>query len=50
MFTKAKSAWLSRLLPYWLAVFATCWTLAFFYFWNATNAYERYDKRIDKVR
>ena len=50
MLTHSLSAWCNRLLPYWLTVFATCWTLAFFYIWNTTKAYERYDGNVDKVR
>ena len=41
---------LSRLLPYWLTVFATSWTLAFLYIWTSNDAYARYDAKVQKVR
>jgi uncharacterized membrane protein (DUF485 family) len=43
------SVLLSRLLPYWLTVFAASWTLAFLYIWTSTDAYERYDAKVKKV-
>lgn len=49
MLTPSQSIWLSRLSPYWLTVFATCWTLAYFYLWNSTRAYERYEEKVHKV-
>ena len=40
----------ARLLAYWMAIFATCWTLAFVYFCNAENAFRRFDSASDQVR
>ena len=42
--------WLSRLLPYWLTVIATCWMLAYYYAWNAPRAHERNAATISKAR
>lgn len=50
MLNEQWNVYLSRVLPYWLTVFAVCWTLAYFYMWNSDVAYERYDAKVSKVR
>ena len=50
MMNQQWKVWLSRVLPYWLTVLAACWTLAYFYFWNAPVAFARYEATATKVR
>lgn len=49
MFNQHWNTWLSRVLPYWLTVVAVCWTLAYFYLWNAPLAVARYEATVTKV-
>ena len=46
-----ESMWmyLTRLLPYWVIIIATCWTLVFLFISNAERAFNRMDQITDKV-
>ena len=40
---------ISRLAPYWLAIFATSWTMAFYGIWTSQLAYTHYKGNAEKV-